>query len=628
MQKTLLFFLFLSSFLFSQTILQIVEDNLFFDPIYNNGNFYFFSQQTGNVYSFKVGSNQNFIFNWKSTIGEPMSAQPVIYSNYLLIPGLEGRLYSLNLNTGGSYVKKIIDTNFSIDNLYITSNKLYVSTRNSLILYSINADSSLNHIWTYEFTDFDKAYDQYVDDCRKKGISFVSKEEYEPAEWTQTSRAAICSSYPYVFVYKNHILYKIPFNLKTDIKKVEIGGDVWYSQPICSKGHIYLATTENKFYSINSRDISKIQEFSVGGWIATSPLVINNTIFFSALDGYLYKLVQQTDKLVLLNKTKVEESPLFSNLIQYNFSVNNITKPVILVPGYDGVIRAFDKNLTPIFSFNLISSRLGIQSTPLTPIPYGNKIFIASTDGSVGLYEIKYLCSFNLNTITTLSSNALFKITGTAFYPYGPYSVEIAESPIQKKHFIFKKIANFTSFDKTNTFEYALNPKKLPSKYISLRCRIVPKDGQAQQQPYPAVYLYKPERFRLQRMTVIAPTRVTSGQHFNVSVVSILGQPIPYAKLLIEEGKNANYTYTADINGIINMSLTDVGKYKIRISAQGYSPIVFYIISTKTDLSPLLFGFVAIIILAVGFLIYKLNKAGYFRTSKEPLSPEEFKKKK
>ena len=210
----LVFFFFPS---FSETITTVITDNLFFNPINDNGNLYFFSKENGNIYAYTLSASQDaFIYLWKSTIEEDISAQPISYNNQILVPGINGNLYAIDINKQGSSVKRIATIPYSIDSLYLDLNKLYVSSRNSLILYTVNMDASLNYKWTYEFEDFDKKYQTYVQEMQNKKQKYVSKNEYELSNWTPTSKAITCPSFPFVFVYKNNRLYKIPTNFNTE----------------------------------------------------------------------------------------------------------------------------------------------------------------------------------------------------------------------------------------------------------------------------------------------------------------------------------------------------------------------------------------------------------------------------
>ncbi|MBI4399985.1 PQQ-binding-like beta-propeller repeat protein [Candidatus Micrarchaeota archaeon] len=470
------------------------------------------SSSDGKLYAVNENTGQ---LRWSfATKGPIYGSSPVLKGNAVYVGSTDGNLYSVDANTGKEKWK--FKTNGSIwgSSPTLRGNIIYIGSTDGNV-YAVNADTG-NEVW--RFATKGKVYS-----------------------------TPYFSNLVVYFGSADGNLYAVDSNTGRVKWSAATDSSIWTSSPVVDeRGNVYIGAIDGRLYAFDSRTGARKWTFETSGWILSTPIVVNEVIYFGSNDKNVYA-VDSNGNLKWKFKADGE--------IQGSFTYT-------IIPSGTRVIY-FGSNDKNVYGINdngelLWKKELGswVHSTPLV---IENRLFVGSYDNK--LYSLSTLSCTLLSPQPGTDVYDTISITGTAFADKGVRSVKLRVGETG----VFEDVAG-----SPENWAYELIATNIEPGEFNVYCKASDITGDEEVEPYESLALFKARGNRV--MNVTAPREVGIGQTFEVRTI-FEGKPLQNVKVVVE-GKD----YETNLNGSLRLSFQKEGEKRLNFFKGGFQDTVTVVV--------------------------------------------------
>lgn len=491
-----------------------------------------------------VGSSDGFMYaldpirgfeKWKFETGGPILGDPIFINGLVVFGSADKNLYALD-PASGQVAWKFSAKAPILSSPSVGFGNIYFGDANGTV-YAVSADRG-QLIWSYATAG--------------------------PIE----SRLAVLGGKLFV-ASGDRFLYAL--NATTGEKLWTFGVPValWRSSPFGFGDLIFFGAPNGNVYAVNAETGANVWVFQTGGWVLSSPRIIDGILYVGSNDGSLYALEPLSGKLLWKFDT--------GEAVQGSVSGTGET---VYFGSNDGRVYALSaKNGSLRWSFEIGD---WVQSAPVV---HGNYVYVGSYDGKVyGLSSLS--CSFTSPDSGTVVFEPVINITGMSLSDSGVLAVQVRVG----------ETGAWQTARGTSEWSFPLYASALPLGNFTVYCRAI--DIARAEEPPPYTRLLLSRSNTPPRMVVTYPPEVKLGQPFAITIRDERGKPLDQVTITIND-----LTFTG-INGSKEFTAPYEGQLKVTVTRTGYASETFTITASR-DLGWLYIGGSVALALLVAAYIFR-----------------------
>jgi outer membrane protein assembly factor BamB len=261
---------------------------------------------------------------------------PVAYNDLVYVAGYNGKIYAYNIDSLAvrwvypreGYIKPLIS------GAVIGDGVLYIGCTDGL-LYALDAETgdllwtfeAEKEIWTTPVVDEDTVYFGSFDE------KFYAVNKADGSKkWEFATEGAIVAT-PLlndgtIFIGS---LDKNLYALNTTDGRMKwkfTGGNWFWAKPVIYDGDIYAGCMDHNVYVINAETGNKINEIDIGGPVASSPVIVGDSVIVASKEGIVTSIDTASGSLKIL--TELEDEEINGPLTEYDNIVYIHTQNLML----------------------------------------------------------------------------------------------------------------------------------------------------------------------------------------------------------------------------------------------------------------------------------------------------------
>jgi len=283
-----------------------------------DGDLVFIGTYNGKVYALStLARSQNLNFpqtrdkEWfypktNEVIGSVVGS-PVVSDNAIYVASSDGKVYSLDRDTGDKNWNSTVLGDKLWSTPYIEEDKVYISTFDGY-LYALSADDG-SITWNF---------------YAESKIGFVSSP-----------------------VVSDGVIFVGSFDRNLYAVKVEsnetlwefTGGNCFWATPLISNNVVYASCLDNKIYAIDADNGKELWSFDVGSPIVVSPLLVDDSLVVAAESGNVYVINPKTGIDERIKNPENDNKPTINALVQ---ATPCAQEGIVYIRGQDNCLYALD----------------------------------------------------------------------------------------------------------------------------------------------------------------------------------------------------------------------------------------------------------------------------------------------
>ncbi len=524
---------------------------------------------------------------WQISVGSEVVTKPVYFEKNVVIGSGDGKVYAINPSTGAKVWnvlvgKKIVDISLFDGELVsaATSGRIVRIEKDGKIRWELDLKKLYNTTYIYAID----SNSNYLYVATSNGIYRITKSgEGSKIYETRKPPTVLDVESTYLLVGAGDTLTKLDLDGKKQWEKSLDFGNFWNSNPITSESlsMVYVGALDNKLHAYNLNTGYERWTVLTNGWVLTTPLLADNTVFFGSTDGNFYA-VDATDGNI---KWKIKLST--ASVSQPGKGIIG-ARNAVFVGCTDGNLYALDTESGDVIWKNSVSGRVD------SPLFYQNRVIVGSSEGSVYSFTVERACSIDSPVDGTFVGKKEVVVQGRS----------VSETGSQQ---VYVNINNL-GWVEANTSEngswmFIIDPnRELVDGLNTISCKVADRNGE-ETGVYTSVSVVKDPNAPLDSFIITKSEEPIEDKPFTIYVNSKEdGSPVDRFTLSID-GKN----YTGNKN--ITITLKEPGSYKLTVSKIGFTDDVRWLTVARAGVDPLFIGIVGgLLLLAIWFIYTRFVK--------------------
>jgi len=520
---------------------------------------------------------------WQTSVGSEVTTKLVYFEKNIAVGSGDGKVYAINPSTGAKVWnvpvgKTIIDLSLFDGELVsaTTAGRIVRIEKDGKIRWELDLKKLYNTSYIYAID----SNSNYLYAATSNGIYRITKSGEGSKIYETRKPPTVLNVEPtYLLVGAGDTLIKLDLDGKKQWEKTLDFGNFWNSNPITSESFsmVYVGALDNKLHAYNLNTGYERWNVLTNGWVLTTPLLADNTVFFGSTDGNFYAVDAGNGDI----KWKIKLSA--TSVSQPGKGVIG-GKNAIFVGCTDGNLYALDMESGDVIWKNSVSGRID------SPLFYQNRIIIGSSDGSVYSFTVERACSIDSPVDGAIVGKKEVVVSGRSVSEAGPQQVYVN--------------INNLGWTEANTSEdgswmFIIDPsRELVDGLNTISCKVVDRNGE-ETGVYTSVSVVKDPNAPLDSFIVTISEKLPiEDKPFTIYVNSKEdGSPVDRFALSID-GKN----YTGNKN--ITITLEEPGSYKLTISKIGFTDNVRWLNIARAGIDPLFIGIAGVLLLLAIWFIY------------------------
>ena len=525
----------------------------------------------------------SFLLWEESTDGE-ITTKPVYFEKNVVVGSLDGYVYALDPLTGTREWR--YETGNDIIDFTIFDNDLVAATTEGKIT-KLEKDGEKH--WDVDLKEmFNVSYLYRVNSnqdslfaATSEGIYKISKSgEVNKIYEVESPPTSLAVGSDYVIFAAGNKITRIN-DMGTKQWEEELpSGNFWNSDPTISESGsvVYIGALDNRLHAYHLTGGYGKWSVITGGWVESTPLLADSTVFFGSNDGNVYAVnagngnIRWKTQLPLAVISKPEKGVMGG-------------VEVVFVGGTDASVYAFDMESGNTVWKGSAGGRVG------SPLFYQSKIIFGSSDGSVYAYTTERACSIDSPVDGEFVGRKEVVVHGQSVSEAGSQKVYISINDLGWEE------ANTTE---NGEWKYIIDPsQRLIDGLNAISCRVVDSGGEESGTSFTTVNIIKDPSLPLDDLIVTTSTTyVVEGQEFTIYVNSKEdGSPIDRFELTFDDEN-----YTADKN--LTLTIDAAGTYAVTASKIGFNDATKTITVNYAGFNPLYIGAAVVVLLVIAWLVY------------------------
>ncbi len=521
---------------------------------------------------------------WEAATDGEITTEPVYFQNNVVLGSLDGYVYALNPDTGArawrfNLGKTIVDFTVYDGDLIAanTGGKIARIKRDGTAQWEIDLHALYNVSYLYKID----SNSNYLYAATSGGIYRITKGGDASVIYdTENEPTALTVGSNYLFVGDGNRLVRLDGSGKVQWERELESENFWKSDPAISEAgsSVYIGALDNKLHSYHLTGGYEKWDIVTGGWVLTTPLVADNTVFFGSTDGYIYAANADNGNL----KWK-RQLPLAVVSEPKKGMMGGVE--VIFVGGTDGGVYALDAGSGNVVWKGSGGGRVG------SPLFYQGKVIFGSSDGHVYAYSTERACSIDSPTDGEFVGRKEVVVGGQSVSEAGLQTVNVN--------------INSMGWEAANTsangeWFVILDPaERLIEGLNTISCRVVDAIGEETGTSFTTVSIIRDSSLPLDNLiTTTSTDYIVEGQEFTIYVNSKSdGSAVERFSLEID-----GESYTGSKN--LTLTLDEPGTYTVTVNKIGFNEGVTTINVSYAGIDPLYIGIAAVLLLIVAWVIY------------------------
>jgi outer membrane protein assembly factor BamB len=498
----------------------------------------------GKIYSFSALEGRK---RWEYDFGSPISARLVPFNGMVAVAGGNSVMLFDQAQKQSSWIQQIAGR---VNGLAASSDSLFVST--STGIYSFGVDGQLR--W---------------------------KTDYNATHTAPTLGGGM------LLVGRGDEVIAISPQGGGQLWKQKLGGNVWESAPTYFENRIFAGASDGKLYMLSVSDGEVLWTFQTDGWVTTTPAFYGGLVIIGASSGSVYGISiasgSQTWKYELPEGT-------FGSVK----TIDQGSRSIALVPSMDGKLYAFDSD--PPGSQGSLLWSFATASGAGSPAVSGTNIYFGSRDSHLYALTSSPFCSINSPQDGSLVNEAEIIVRGKAYSTTALDSLQIRINE-----------GAWSDIPIAADWEYELNPSDFAEGKIQIECRASDSLGQEQGR-FSTIALVRSSDAPKPEIEVAIPERIEAGKQFEINVTGLEGRPL--SDVYVTAGGKS---FSGNEAGAVQITIQNSGRGTMAVNRKGYAPKYVDTFAHGSDFTPFLF--IAVIAIAAGATLFFLRFRGKQRTA-------------
>lgn len=488
----------------------------------------------------------SFAANWQYSAGGSISTKPVAASNRVFFGSEDGKLYSLDVNTGTK--KWDYNAGETPIDLIEFSGDLVFSTEDGKV-YRINKNGG--QVWTADLgkEEFNATTTYGIDNSPNgifvtadNGLYKISStgETEKLIEYSKTATPPYAEG-DYVLFGAGENLYKVKENGEIEWKNELEHGVFWNSRPAVQGNNVYVGALDNRLHAFFLLGGMERWTFNAKNWVISSPLVKDDSVYFGSNNGKIYSVSATSGQEIW----SAQADLAIQGKPESGYMAG---KEVIFFGGTDNNIYAVsEENGDIIWKF-------AAMDWVIDPVFHQNSIIFGSLDGNIYSKTTERACSILYPKNGMVTGHKELVVTGMASSQNSGATVSLVinDGPGEE--------ANLTGEE----WVYILDPNQLTEGTNTLSC-IVSDSAGTQGQGTSEITVVKDITLPMGTLVVTVSQNVIEGTPFTIYINDAEdGSTVDRFTLSINGD-----TYTG--NGNITATIENSGKYDLVVEKTGFN---------------------------------------------------------
>jgi len=487
---------------------------------------------------------------WETSTDGAITTKPVYFQNSVVVGSDDGNVYALEPSTGSvswnyAMEKDILDFTVFDGDLVAANTKGKIA----------KLESGGSEHWTLDLSaqEYNVTYVYAIDSnsnslfaATSSGIYKISKSGEPSLLYGAESPTALAAGSDYVIFVSGRNITRIDDKGSRQWERRLEDGNFWDSSPTIdeSTNSVYVGALDDRLHAFHLTGGYEKWNYLTRGWILSTPLVADSTIFFGSTDGNVYAIG------ISGGNTRWKTALPLAMVSEPEKGVMGGTS-VIFAGGTDRAAYALDTESGSVVWKGSVSGRVG------SPLYYQDKVIFGSTDGIVYAYSTERSCSIDSPTEGSYIGTKELVVSGRSVSETGSQQVEINLNEGGWEP---------TTTAQDGTWEAVIGPDRLSEGINSISCRVTDASGTESGTSFTTVLIIKdssllPDNF----IITTSPDNPVEGEQFTVYVNSKEdGSPVDRFELAVN-GK----TYEGD--KAVNVTMDDPGTYTIVVEKTGFN---------------------------------------------------------
>ncbi|NYZ76998.1 PQQ-binding-like beta-propeller repeat protein [Candidatus Micrarchaeota archaeon] len=519
---------------------------------------------------------------WQTSAGSEITTKPVYFEKNIVVGSADGSVYALNPAAGSrAWTYRIGNSplDFSIFDgelaVASTAGRISRLQKDGKPRWEIDMKQLFNASYIYAIG----SNPTYLYAATSKGIYRISKGgEASLLYATEKPPTALAVGSNYLIVGAGDKLIRLDGNGNRQWEKQLESGNFWNSNPAISEAtsSIYIGALDDRLHAYHLTAGYERWHVLTGGWVLTTPLIADSTVFFGSTDGKAYAASSGSGEVMW--KTKL---PLAVVSEPEKGVMGGVD--VIFVGGTDSAAYALDMENGNVVWKGSVAGRVG------SPLFYQNEVIFGSSDGTVYAYTTERACSIDSPNDGDFVGRKELVVRGQSVSEAGSQTVYVNINNLGWEE------ANTTQ---SGEWSLIIDPQGLNEGLDSISCKVVDGAGEESGSAFTTVSIVKDSNLPLDSFIVTVSPEIVEGKSFTIFVNSKEdGSPVDRFSLGID-GK----TYSGDKN--ITITLSEPRSYQITVSKTGFNNSVLTLNVSRAGIDPLYLGIGAVVLLAAVWFVF------------------------